>query len=192
MPPLGLLIIISGPSGVGKGTICDLLIKNNPNLTCSISATTREPRSGEIDGVDYHFLSVEEFVSRVDKGDFLEWASNYGYYYGTLKSSIDRLRTEGKDIILEIDTKGAMQILNAYPDSISIFILPPSIDELEKRIINRGSETKESLAKRISHARDEISVSGSYSYVVTNDKVDSAVSQIEDIIRAAKAVFETE
>ena len=194
MPGLGLLIIISGPSGVGKGTICDLLMKSNPNLSCSISATTREPRKGEIDGVDYYFISVEEFDSLVKKGDFLEWAGNYGYYYGTLKSSVDKLRREGKDIILEIDTKGAMQIFSVYPDNVSIFIMPPSIEELEKRIEKRGSENTKSFECRISRAKEEIEMAQYYQHVIVNDRIEDAVSQIEGILKEAKvkSLSETE
>lgn len=182
----GLLIVISGPSGAGKGTICKELIKNNNNLSLSVSATTRSPRQGEIDGINYHFLSKDEFLKRIEENDFLENAEVYGNYYGTPKSNVEEILESGKDVILEIDIQGALKVKENTEEGVFVFILPPSMEELKQRIIKRGSETPESLMKRFKSAYKEINFVSKYNYAVVNDEVDVAVSKLEAIILAEK------
>ena len=186
MPEQGLLLILSGPSGVGKGAVGALLLADNPNLVYSVSTTTRTPRPGERHGANYYFVSREQFTAAIREGDFLEWAEVYGNYYGTRRSAVLENLRQGKDLILEIDTQGARQIKTACPSSISIFIKPPSLAELERRIVSRGSENAESLARRLSAAKEEMSRAGEYDYVVVNDEVERAAKEIESIIRAEK------
>ncbi|MEW8993412.1 guanylate kinase [Clostridium sp.] len=181
----GQLLVISGPSGAGKGTVCKALIGKNP-IWISTSCTTRKPREGEVEGVNYFFLDREEFLKRIDKEDFLEYAEVYGNFYGTPKSEVLKMLEEGKDVILEIDIQGALKIKSSYPKGIFIFIMPPSMEELRNRITNRGSETPESLKTRMECAYDEISFASKYDYAVVNDKVEDAVEKIESIIIAEK------
>ena len=186
MPSKGVLIIISGPSGVGKGSICHMLMARNPNLFYSVSATTRAPREGEVDGENYHFLTKAQFEARIAEGDFLEWAELFGNYYGTPKSAVLQMLASGKDVILEIDTQGAMQVKAAYPMGIFIFILPPSLEALEERILKRGSETAESLALRLLESERELAMAPRYDYQVVNDDLQTAVQEMEYIIRCEK------
>ena len=180
----GLLILISGPSGTGKGTVCDLLRKNHPEISYSISATTRQPRPGEQDGVNYYFYDKEKFRQMIDAGELLEWAEVYGNYYGTPKQKVlDRLNA-GEDILLEIDTQGALNVMKAVPEGLFIFLLPPSLDELANRLKGRGTETEESLQRRLGAAVDEIKIAHNYRYVVVNDKVEAAEKAIAGIIEA--------
>lgn len=180
----GLLILISGPSGTGKGTVCDLLRKNHPEISYSISATTRQPRPGEQDGVNYYFYDKEKFRQMIDAGELLEWAEVYGNYYGTPKQKVlDRLNA-GEDILLEIDTQGALNVMKAVPEGLFIFLLPPSLEELANRLKGRGTETEESLQRRLGAAVDEIKIAHKYRYVVVNDKVEAAEKAIAGIIEA--------
>ena len=180
----GLLILISGPSGTGKGTVCDLLRKNHPEISYSISATTRQPRPGEQDGVNYYFYDKEKFRQMIDAGEQLEWAEVYGNYYGTPKQKVlDRLNA-GEDILLEIDTQGALNVMKAVPEGLFIFLLPPSLEELASRLKGRGTETEESLQRRLGAAVDEIKIAHNYRYVVVNDKVEAAEKAIAGIIEA--------
>lgn len=180
----GLLILISGPSGTGKGTVCDLLRKNHPEISYSISATTRQPRPGEQDGVNYYFYDKEKFRQMIDAGELLEWAEVYGNYYGTPKQKVlDRLNA-GEDILLEIDTQGALNVMKAVPEGLFIFLLPPSLEELANRLKGRGTETEESLQRRLGAAVDEIKIAHNYRYVVVNDKVEAAEEAIAGIIEA--------
>lgn len=185
MKSKGLLIVISGPSGVGKGTVCDTLTKRD-DLFISISATTRSPRKGEIDGKNYYFITENEFKKRIENNDFLEYAHVYGNYYGTPKSKVLEKLNAGKDVILEIDTQGALQVKKSYEEGIFIFIVPPSMNDLKDRIVNRGSETKQSLEIRLKSAYNELKLLSQYDYAVTNDIVENAVSKIECIINAEK------
>ena len=182
----GVLIVISGPSGAGKGTICKALLEKHDDLFLSVSATTREPRKGEVHGVNYYFLTKNEFTKKVDEGDFLEWAEVYGNYYGTPKSAVEEMLESGKNVILEIDIQGALRVKENSDDGVFIFILPPSMEELKQRIINRGSETPESLVRRFESAYQEINYISKYNYGVVNDTVEDAVQKIENILAAEK------
>lgn len=180
----GLLILISGPSGTGKGTVCDLLRKKHPEISYSISATTRQPRPGEQDGVNYYFYTKEKFQEMIDQGQLLEWAEVYGNFYGTPKQKVlDRLEA-GEDILLEIDTQGALNVMKVMPKGLFIFLLPPSLEELAARLKGRGTETEESLHRRLGAAVDEIKLATKYRYVVVNDKVEDAQETIAKIIEA--------
>lgn len=186
MSKKGVLLVISGPSGAGKGTICKALLEKHKEIYLSVSATTREPRNGEVEGVNYFFLKKEDFLQKVEEGDFLEHAEVYGNYYGTPKSSVQKMIDEGRDVILEIDIQGALKVKENCEEGIFIFILPPSMEELKQRIIKRGSETPESLMRRFKSAYKEINYISKYNYAVVNDEVDTAVLKIEAIITAEK------
>lgn len=180
----GLLILISGPSGTGKGTVCDLLRQKHPEISYSISATTRQPRPGEQEGVNYYFYTKEKFREMIDQGQLLEWAEVYGNFYGTPKQKVlDRLEA-GEDILLEIDTQGALNVMKVMPEGLFIFLLPPSLEELAARLKGRGTETEESLHRRLGAAVDEIKLATKYRYVVVNDKVEDAQETIAKIIEA--------
>ena len=180
----GLLILISGPSGTGKGTVCDLLRQKHPEISYSISATTRQPRPGEQDGVNYYFYTKEKFREMIDQGQLLEWAEVYGNFYGTPKQKVlDRLDA-GEDILLEIDTQGALNVMKVMPEGLFIFLLPPSLEELAACLKGRGTETEESLHRRLGAAVDEIKLATKYRYVVVNDKVEDAQETIANIIEA--------
>lgn len=180
----GILLVISGSSGTGKGTVCNSLRKRRPDLEYSISATTRSPRAGETDGVEYFFLTRDEFKRKIEAGDFLEYADNYGNFYGTPRDKVLEQLNLGKTILLEIDVQGARQVQKNYPDGVFIFLLPPSIEELKRRIIGRNSETEENIQKRLSIVNDELESGKSYNYVVVNDEVERAVDEICAILDA--------
>jgi len=182
----GLLLIISGPSGVGKGTVCSAVLAKSPETVYSVSATTRSPREGEVHGKNYFFLSKEEFLRRREQGDFLEWAEVFGNYYGTPASEVYAMLEAGKNVILEIDTQGALQVMKVCPWGISIFILPPSFDELKKRIKGRGTESEKAQNNRLSFAQQEIDLAENYDYTITNDDVESAAEKIISIIAAER------
>lgn len=182
----GLLVVISGPSGAGKGTICMQLLMEMSFLKVSVSATTRKPREGEKDGIDYFFIEEEEFLKRVKNNEFLEYAKVYGNYYGTPKEEVFKQLKAGKDIILEIDIQGALQVKKNYPMGVFIFILPPSLTELKNRIEGRGTDSKEVILRRMESAYDELNYAFQYDYVVVNDRVDIATEKIKHIILAEK------
>jgi len=182
----GLLLVISGPSGAGKGTICKEIMSKHPHISYSVSATTREPRKGEVDGVNYHFLSKERFEEMLQRGDFLEWAKVYDNYYGTPKEKVMKYLKEGEDIVLEIDIQGALQIKQDFPDGIFIFIVPPSLEELKERIVNRGTDSEEVIKKRLSSVHEELGYVDKYDYVILNDDVENAAKKMESIILAEK------
>lgn len=179
----GLLVVLSGPSGVGKGTVCKQLNRDLLNMELSVSLTTRAPREGEIDGVDYHFVTEEQFQHAIDNHLFLENAPFVKNSYGTpLKPVVDWL-AQNKTVILEIETNGAQQVMNKRPEALTIFLLPPSIDELRKRLKRRGTETEEQAQSRIQKAIREVALKDRYQYVVVNDDLENCVHQIEDIIQ---------
>ena len=180
----GLLILISGPSGTGKGTVCDLLRQKHPEISYSISATTRQPRPGEQDGVNYYFYTKEKFREMIDQGQLLEWAEVYGNFYGTPKQKVLNRLEAGEDILLEIDTQGALNVMKVMPEGLFIFLLPPSLEELATRLKGRGTETEESLHRRLGAAVDEIKLATKYRYVVVNDKVEDAQETIANVIEA--------
>ena len=182
----GLLIVISGPSGAGKGTICKSFLERNPEVAISVSATTRSPRKGEVEGVNYYFMSKEQFKDKIAENDFLEYAEVYDNFYGTPKSNVEELLESGRDVILEIDIQGALKVKEITEEGVFIFILPPSMEELKARIIKRGSETPESLMKRFKSAYKEINFISRYNYAVVNDEVETAVEKLEAIICAEK------
>ncbi len=182
----GLLIVVSGPSGAGKGTICKALLKNDENIEISVSATTRKPRTGEIDGINYFFHEKDEFQNMIANSDFLEYAEVYGNYYGTPRKPVEEKLNQGKDVLLEIDIQGALNVKKIFPDGVFIFILPPSMKELKNRIVGRGTETEEAINKRFKSAYDELKYAFKYDYVVINDKVDLAAKKVEAILVAEK------
>ncbi|MGK0468206.1 guanylate kinase [Clostridium sp.] len=185
MKSRGQLIVISGPSGAGKGTVCKAILEKN-NFWISISATTRSPRSTEVDGINYYFITKEKFMEKIAAEDFLEYAEVYGNYYGTPKSEVLKVLDSGRDVILEIDIQGALMVKTSYPKGLFIFILPPSMEELKNRITNRGSETPESLITRFTSAHKEIRYVTRYDYAVVNDTVDCACEKIQSIILAER------
>ena len=183
----GLLLVISGPAGVGKGTINISLISRNSDIRMSVSATTRQPRPGEIDGVHYFFKTEEEFQDMINKGAFLEYMRVFNtHYYGTPKSFVEQELAEGRSVILEIDVQGAMRVKAAYPDAVLIFIAPPSMSELKSRLIHRGTESSEAIDRRFETAYQEMKYIDRYDYVVVNDILDLAIARTEDIIVAER------
>ena len=181
---LGKLIVITGPSGVGKGTLVNLLLQRHSQLKVSTSATTREPRPGETDGVEYYFLSKKDFETAILNRELLEWAEYSGNYYGTPKAQVVEQIAQGNYIILEIELAGARAIADIFPEAKRIFILPPSVEELEARIRNRGTNTEESIASRLAIAREEIAASPEFDVQIVNDDLEKAIGQLE------KAIFE--
>lgn len=182
----GLLIIVSGPSGAGKGTLCKSLLKRDSSLIVSVSATTRSPRDGEVDGVSYHFYEKEDFLNRIEANGFLEYAKVYDNYYGTPKDFVIDHISRGENVLLEIDIQGAIQVKQKYPEGVFVFVLPPSMKTLRDRIVGRGSETPESLEKRMSCAMNEIESIRHYDYFVVNDQVEWATDQLQAILLAEK------
>ncbi len=183
MNKIGKLFVISGPSGAGKGTINKIVLEERNDIIMSVSATTREPRQGEVDGKNYYFISEEEFLKKIDNDEFIEWAKVYGNYYGTLKEEVSNILSTGKNVLLEIDIQGAQQVKDKYA-GIFVFILPPSLEVLKERVIGRGSETEESLNIRMLEARKEIAFIEKYDYYIINDDKQKAAVQLKSIIEA--------
>ena len=182
----GLLLVVSGPSGAGKGTICKALLNKNDQIKLSVSATTRKPRNGEVHGVNYFFIEKEEFTKMIENGEFLEYAQIYDNFYGTPKAAIIECLEKGQDVILEIEMQGARQIKEVYPEGVFIFVLPPSLEELKSRIVGRGTETQEEIEKRFSCAFEEINQIVTYDYFIVNEDIEKSVSDVEAIICAEK------
>lgn len=178
----GSLFIVSAPSGAGKTTLCKKLASTLPHITHSISYTTRSPRHGEVNDRDYTFISREEFKSMVNKGEFVEWATIHGELYGTSKKRIEKLIRSGTDVILDIDTQGAMQLKKKHRGGVYIFVLPPSMEILGKRLKKRMANSKEEIVKRLKRAVDEIKSYSKYDYVIINNKVNDALRELEAII----------
>lgn len=182
----GLLLVISGPSGAGKGTVCSAYKKECGKVWNSVSVTTRKPRKGEIEGESYFFISKESFQEKIKNNELLEYAEVYGNFYGTPRKEVEEKLAEGKDVILEIDIQGALNVKKNTKDGVFIFILPPSMKELKNRIVGRKSETKESLIQRFTSAYKEISYVSSYHYVIINNTVGEAYKDLQSIVRAEK------
>lgn len=182
----GLLLVVSGPSGAGKGTICKSILEKNDHIKLSISATTRKPRTGEVHGVNYFFIEKEEFKTMIEQGEFLEYAQIYDNFYGTPKAAIMETLEKGQDVILEIEMQGARQVKEVYPEGIFVFVLPPSLKELKNRIVGRGTETAEEIEKRFSCAFEEIKQIDDYDYFIVNQDVEKSVKELESIISSEK------
>ncbi|MGB9886232.1 MAG: guanylate kinase [Moorellales bacterium] len=182
----GLLLVISGPSGAGKGTVCRELRRRIPSLKYSVSATTRPPRPGEQQGVDYFFVDDQEFVRLREEGQLLEWARVHSHYYGTPLAPVLEALAAGQDILLEIDVQGALQVKHRLPEAVTVFLLPPSYEELRRRLVGRGTENEEQIRHRLEVARAEVRQVARYDYVVINDQVALATNRIEAIIIAEK------
>lgn len=181
----GKLVIISGPSGVGKGTVCNEIVRRNDNFVLSVSATTRQIRPGEVDGVNYHFITKEEFLKKIENNDFIEWAKYLDNYYGTLMGITKEKMDRGRYIILEIDVEGAKQIKDKVEDAISIFLIPPSAEELKNRLIKRGTETEDLVNKRLKRAESELKYKDHYDYIIVNNILKDTVDEIMHILEKA-------
>jgi guanylate kinase len=179
------VFVITGPSGVGKGTLIRLLRERVPELALSVSATTRAARAGEEDGVDYHFLSDAEFARRVDAGEFVEWAEYSGRRYGTLRSKLQRHLDEGRPVVLEIELQGARQVREAMPEAVQIFIEPPDREALKDRLVGRGTDDPDAIARRLAVAERELAAAGEFQYRVVNDRLDEAVARLVEIVTSA-------
>ncbi|ABS73914.1 MULTISPECIES: guanylate kinase [Bacillus] len=185
MKERGLLIVLSGPSGVGKGTVRQAIFsQQDTKFEYSISVTTRNPREGEVDGVDYFFKSRDEFERMIENNKLLEWAEYVGNYYGTPVDYVEQTLQEGKDVFLEIEVQGALQVRNAFPEGLFIFLAPPSLSELKNRIVTRGTETDDLIENRMNAAKAEIEMMDAYDYVVENDDIQTACDKINAIVLA--------
>ncbi|UHR02975.1 guanylate kinase [Peptoniphilus sp. GNH] len=182
----GFLLVLSGPSGSGKGTVSQALMKKNDDIVFSTSVTTRTPRPGEVDGENYFFVDIEKFEDMAKNGELLEYAFVHTNYYGTPKDFVFNEIEKGEIVLVEIDVQGALQIKKNYKDAIFIFLIPPTIDELKQRLTNRGTETEEEINVRFANAFKELDFVGEYDYFIINDKVEQAVHNIETIIEAEK------
>ena len=176
------LFVISGPAGAGKGTLVARIRDRRPNLDLSVSATTRKPREGEVDGVAYYFLSEEEFTRRVEAGEFLEWDGHFDKRYGTLRSEVDSRLEAGHSVILEIDVNGALNVKRMNPDAVLVLIAPPSLEVLEERLRGRGTETEEQIALRLARVEMEMAAAEQYDEVVVNDDLETAVNQLDALM----------
>jgi guanylate kinase len=178
-PPLGRLVILTGPSGVGKGTLMKSLLARHPELYYSVSVTTRSPRAGEVDGKHYYFMSRNKFEQLVAQGEFLEWAEFAGNYYGTPRQAVMQQIRSDKTVVLEIELEGARQIRSSFPSALSIFILPPSMEELEKRIRGRAQDADDAISRRLHHAQQEVDAASEFDVQIINDDFEAALNSIE-------------
>jgi guanylate kinase len=179
------VFVITGPSGVGKGTLIRRLLERVPGLALSVSATTREPREGEEDGVDYHFLTEDQFQERIDDKDFLEFATYSGNHYGTLNSELDRCLEKGRSVVLEIEVQGAQQVRAARPDSVQIFIAPPDPTILRERLRGRGTDSPDAIDRRLKTAENELAQQDDFDHLIVNDDLTKASAELESIVRTA-------
>ena len=180
---MGKVFVITGPSGVGKGTLIEQLLERIPELELSVSATTREPRPGEVDGRDYHFLAPDEFERRVDAGDFLEHATYSGNRYGTLRQEVEGRLAEGRSVVLEIEVQGARQVRKAMPEAVQIFIAPPDPESLRERLEGRGTDSADAIERRLRTAEIELEAQAEFPHVIVNDEVQKAASKLESLVR---------
>ncbi len=186
----GNLFIVTGPSGAGKGTVLGRLLPTMEQLQYSVSATTRAPREGEEDGVNYYFLNRNDFLNMVDRGEFLEYAEYVGNFYGTPAGPVDECLEKGVDVILEIEVQGALTVKGKRPEAKLVFIIPPTFADLELRLRSRGSESDEVIAKRLEKAKEEYSMANHYDYIVCNGEVEQAVEELRSIIKAARCTVD--
>ena len=184
--PQGVLLVVSGPSGAGKGTICQILREQLPDLGYSISVTTRQPRVGEVDGKSYFFKTVPEVQKMIAKGELLEYAEVYGNYYGTPRKYVMDLLQSGHDVLLEIDIQGALQIKERFPEGVFVFIVPPSLDELSARIYKRGTDSEEVIKRRMASAASELTYAAKYDYIIVNDIATKAANKVLTIMEAER------
>ena len=182
----GVLVVVSGLSGAGKGTICKRLLEKYPDYVLSVSATSRKPRKGEENGREYFFITKEEFEDMIRDGKLLEYARYVENYYGTPKEWVEQQLESGKNIILEIELQGAFQIRDKIPEAVLVFILPPDMEELKRRLVNRGTETMEEIEKRLERAAEEMAFVPEYDYVIVNDEVEKSVDMLHNIVRSEK------
>lgn len=182
----GHLYIVTAPSGAGKTTLVRLLLENDPGIRLSISHTTRAPRAGERNGMEYHFTDVPDFLDKVRTGEFLEWAEVHGNYYGTSRSGIEAALRTGQDVLLEIDWQGAQQVRRCFPAAIGVFVLPPSLDELGRRLRQRATDSAETIARRVAAARDEMRHVGEFDYVIINDELPRALHDLLAVVAASR------
>ena len=182
----GMLLVVSGPSGTGKGTLCERLLRSDPTIMFGVSATTRKPREGEIDGVHYHFIDEERFDKILAEKAFLEHATVHGHRYGTPKDQVERAIEEGRNMLLDIDPQGALSVMSAMPETVSIFILPPSYSALRERLHTRNTDDPDEILKRLSNAYGEVRLLKHYTYALVNDRLDQAFGMLSAIIMAEK------
>lgn len=186
----GVLIVISGPSGSGKGTICKALLDQNKEIKLSISATTRSAREGEVEGVNYFFKQRDEFEKMIENQDLLEWAEFCGNYYGTPKAYVEEQLQLGKDVILEIEVQGALEVKKKFNEGVFIFVIPPNMEELRARLVKRATESQEVIEKRLNRALEELELASHYDYIVVNEVIDESVNNILSIITAEKCKYQ--
>ncbi len=184
--PQGILLVVSGPSGAGKGTICQMLRDQLPDLGYSISVTTRQPRVGEVDGKSYFFKTVPQVKEMIANGEFLEYAEVYGNYYGTPKQYVMDQLNKGQDVLLEIDIQGALQVKKAFPEGVFVFIVPPSLDELSARIYKRGTDSVDVIERRMASAASELTYAQEYDYIIVNDIAEKAADKVLTIMEAER------
>lgn len=184
--PQGVLLVVSGPSGAGKGTICSMLREQLPNLGYSVSVTTRQPRTGEVDGVNYFFKTVDEVKEMIAKDELLEYAEVYGNYYGTPREYVMEQLKSGKDVLLEIDIQGALQVKKRFPEGVFVFIVPPSLDELSARIYKRGTDSEDVIKRRLASAAIELTYAAEYDYIIVNDIAEKAADKVLTIMEAER------
>ena len=178
----GTLVVISAPSGAGKTTIARAIMERNPSLMFSVSATTRPKRAGEVEGRDYYFLTPEEFKRRADAGEFVEWEEVYGYYYGTLKKEVERILQAGRTVVFDVDVNGGLSIKHHYPEAVLIFVTPPSMEVLKERLVKRGTESEDTLHKRLDRVPMELEKGKRFDYQVVNDVLERAITAVQKIV----------